>query len=170
MLSSDLRSKWWSIRQQCTHRVNEIYIRWVSNTKFSIKKNVTQLIALIHPYIWGTRVRVSRYLYVCRVIKSKASNTHTRHIRHTCIFKNKFLRDLMVTLRQALVSDEHWPAICVQNIDVQCVLQFTLIHTVCCVLHRLVSRVIHRQEFIFSIFYFKSHIIRGHIMVQIWKW
>ena len=37
-------------------------------------------------------------------------------------------------------------AICVQDIDVQCVLQFTLIHAAGCALHRHTSRVIHRQE------------------------
>ncbi len=37
-------------------------------------------------------------------------------------------------------------AICVQDIDVQCVLQFTLIHAAGCALHRHTSRVIHRVE------------------------
>lgn len=37
-------------------------------------------------------------------------------------------------------------AICVQDIDVQCVLQFTLIHAASCALHRHTSRVIHRLE------------------------
>lgn len=37
-------------------------------------------------------------------------------------------------------------AICVQDIDVQCVLQFTLLHAAGCALHRLTSRVIHRSE------------------------
>lgn len=35
---------------------------------------------------------------------------------------------------------------CVRNVDVQCVLQFTLLHAVGCVLHRPTSRVIHRSE------------------------
>jgi hypothetical protein len=35
---------------------------------------------------------------------------------------------------------------CVQDIDVQCVLQFTLIHAPGCALHRHTSRVIHRLE------------------------
>lgn len=38
-------------------------------------------------------------------------------------------------------------AICVQDIDVQCVLQFTLLHAAGCALHRHTSRVIHRLEF-----------------------
>ena len=37
-------------------------------------------------------------------------------------------------------------AMCVQDIDVQCVLQFTLIHAAGCALHRRTSRVIHRLE------------------------
>ena len=37
-------------------------------------------------------------------------------------------------------------AICVQDVDVQCVLQFTLIHAAGCALHRHTSRVIHRLE------------------------
>lgn len=41
-----------------------------------------------------------------------------------------------------------WPeaAICVQDLDVQCVLQFTLINAAGCALHRRTNRVIHRQE------------------------
>ena len=35
-------------------------------------------------------------------------------------------------------------AMCVQLVDVQCILQFTLRHAVCCGLHRPTSRVIHR--------------------------
>ena len=37
-------------------------------------------------------------------------------------------------------------AICVQDVDVQCVLQFTLIHAAGCALHRRTSRVIHRSK------------------------
>lgn len=37
-------------------------------------------------------------------------------------------------------------AICVQDLDVQCVLQFTLINAAGCALHRRTNRVIHRQE------------------------
>lgn len=42
-------------------------------------------------------------------------------------------------------------AMCVQDIDVQCVLQFTLVNAAGCALHRHTSRVIHRLEFSFSI-------------------
>ena len=41
-------------------------------------------------------------------------------------------------------------AIRVQDVDVQCVLQFTLIHAAGCALHRRTSRVIHRLELCFS--------------------
>ena len=50
------------------------------------------------------------------------------------------------TLRQAWHRERTDAAICVQDVDVQCVLQFTLIHTVGCALHRHTSRVIHRLE------------------------
>lgn len=43
-------------------------------------------------------------------------------------------------------------AICVQSVDVQCVLQFTLIHAAGCVLHRRTSRVIHRLKLYFHSF------------------
>ena len=43
-------------------------------------------------------------------------------------------------------------AICVQDVDVQCVLQFTLIHAAGCALHRHTSRVIHRLELYFPLF------------------
>src|SRR5271163_2918247 len=47
-------------------------------------------------------------------------------------------------------------AICVQDIDVQCVLQFTLIHAAGCALHRHTSRVIHRLELSFAFCVFRS--------------
>lgn len=43
-------------------------------------------------------------------------------------------------------------AICVQDVDVQCVLQFTLIHAAGCALHRHTCRVIHRLE-LYSLFF-----------------
>ena len=42
-------------------------------------------------------------------------------------------------------------AICVRGVDVQCVLQFTLIHADGCALHRRTSRVIHRIELCFRL-------------------
>ena len=41
-------------------------------------------------------------------------------------------------------------AMCVQDVDVQCVLQFTLIRAAGCALHRRASRVIRRSEVYFS--------------------
>ena len=53
------------------------------------------------------------------------------------------------TLRRAWPRDGPEAAICVQGIDVQCVLQFTLIHAAGCALHRRTSRVIHRSKLCF---------------------
>ena len=58
------------------------------------------------------------------------------------------------TLRRAWPQDGPMAAICVQNVDVQCVLQFTLIHAAGCVLHRRTSRVIHRQKLFFRFVFF----------------
>jgi Mlc titration factor MtfA (ptsG expression regulator) len=44
--------------------------------------------------------------------------------------------------RQAWSHKEYETAMCVQDIDDQCVLQITLIHAVCCALHRLASQVL----------------------------
>lgn len=61
------------------------------------------------------------------------------------------------TLRRAWPKDGPLAAICVQSVDVQCVLQFTLIHAAGCVLHRRTSRVIHRLKlFLFFFFRFKA--------------
>ena len=59
------------------------------------------------------------------------------------------------TLRRAWPRDGPEAAICVQDVDVQCVLQFTLIHAASCALHRRTSRVIHRSK-LFSTFYLKK--------------
>ena len=45
-----------------------------------------------------------------------------------------------------VASGEADAAMCVQDINVQCVLQFTLIHAASCALHRRTSRVIHHLE------------------------
>lgn len=50
------------------------------------------------------------------------------------------------TLRQAWPRDGPGAAICVQDVDVQCVLQFTLSNAAGCALHRRTSRVIPRLE------------------------
>ena len=57
------------------------------------------------------------------------------------------------TLRRAWPRDGPEAAICVQGVDVQCVLQFTLIHAAGCALHRRTSRVIHRSK-LFLVFVF----------------
>lgn len=49
-------------------------------------------------------------------------------------------------------------AICVQDVDVQSSLRFTLIHTVGCTLHRHTSRVIHRIQLYMAIQQHPSHI------------
>lgn len=49
--------------------------------------------------------------------------------------------------RPGVATELSVAAICVQDVDVQGILQFTLIHTVGCALHRRTSRVIHRLEF-----------------------
>ena len=58
------------------------------------------------------------------------------------------IRDFFIkpTLKRAWPRDLPGAAICVQDVDVQCVLQFTLIHAAGCALHRHTSRVIHRLE------------------------
>lgn len=57
-----------------------------------------------------------------------------------------FAMNVSPTLRQAWLRELPEAAMCVQDIDVQCVLQFTLIHAAGCALHRHTSRVIHRLE------------------------
>ncbi|KAL8619360.1 hypothetical protein ACOMHN_057018 [Nucella lapillus] len=57
------------------------------------------------------------------------------------------------TLRRAWPKDGPLAAICVQSVDVQCVLQFTLVHAAGCVLHRRTSRVIHRLKLLSVCFF-----------------
>ena len=59
--------------------------------------------------------------------------------------------DSSQTLRQTWPRGRLGAAMCVQDVDVQCVLQFTLGNAASCALHRLASRVIHRSE-VFSEF------------------
>ena len=58
-----------------------------------------------------------------------------------------------------VVTEESVTAICVQDIDDQCVLQITLIHAVCCALHRLASLVVHRigLYLYFNVFFIKKN-------------
>ena len=67
------------------------------------------------------------------------------------------------TLRRAWPRDGPLAAICVQNVDVQCVLQFTLIHAAGCVLHRRTSRVIHRLKLCLS---FLHCVFSGDVSVR----
>ncbi len=53
---------------------------------------------------------------------------------------------LLTDPETGVASGKTKAAICVQDVDVQCVLQFTLIHAAGCALHRHTSRVIHRLE------------------------
>ena len=60
---------------------------------------------------------------------------------------NRAFRDVLVTDPETgVASGLPEAAICVQDFDVQCVLQFTLINAAGCALHRHTSRVIHRLE------------------------
>ena len=61
------------------------------------------------------------------------------------------VRLLNPTLRQMWPRERPGAAMCVQGIDVQCVLQFTLVNAAGCALHRCTSRVIHRSELYFWI-------------------
>ncbi|GCC41158.1 hypothetical protein chiPu_0025136 [Chiloscyllium punctatum] len=67
--------------------------------------------------------------------------------------------DCQITLRQAWPQEEPGAAKCVQSVDDQCVLQFTLILAVLCVLNRRTGRVIHREEL--SEFVFVLSLARG---------
>ena len=61
--------------------------------------------------------------------------------------KKSFVRLIVSpTLRQTWPRELPEAAMCVQDVDVQCVLQFTLIHAAGCALHRPPSRVIHHLE------------------------
>ena len=75
-----------------------------------------------------------RSLYRLRELKARARSSRDRYLTDP---------------ETGVASGETEAAICVQNVDVQCVLQFTLIHAAGCVLHRHTSRVIHRLEFSF---------------------
>ena len=61
--------------------------------------------------------------------------------------------DVSQPLRQTWPRERPGAAMCVQDVDVQCVLQFTLSNAASCALHRLASRVIHRSEVFQFAFY-----------------
>jgi len=58
----------------------------------------------------------------------------------------KIARSVKPTLSQTWPQEKLAAAMCVQDVDVQGVLQFTLIHAVGCALHRPTSQVIHCLE------------------------
>lgn len=80
-----------------------------------------------------SRATSNRETRAAKAATSQCANEHPREIWNP-------------TLRRAWPRDLPGAAICVQDVDVQCVLQFTLIHAAGCALHRHTSRVIHRLE------------------------
>lgn len=79
------------------------------------------------------------------------------HIKQRCSMRNAILQMLSTQQKKDCQKQKADPqpdmaarkpaaAICVQDVDVQCVLQFTLIHAVGCALHRPTSQVIHCLE------------------------
>ena len=54
---------------------------------------------------------------------------------------------------------------CVQDVDVQCVLQFTLIHAAGCALHRRASRVIHCPK-LFKAFFARLRMVKHNSLWQ----
>lgn len=93
---------------------------------------------------WGKRNRDQRRSRPCVGL----------HLRRRSLFgydgprRTKDFVRLIVspTLRQTWPRELPEAAMCVQDVDVQCVLQFTLIHAAGCALHRPPSRVIHHLE------------------------
>lgn len=78
--------------------------------------------------------------------RHRHTKTHVDTLRTAQCAKRE-LRDELVTDPQTGVAPGiPEAAICVQDVDDQCVLQFTLVHAAGCALHRRESRVIHRWE------------------------
>ena len=73
------------------------------------------------------------------------------------------------TLRRAWPKDGPLAAICVQSVDVQCVLQFTLVHAAGCVLHRRTSRVIHRLKLCSVFLFMREASSRGPNPQEAWR-
>ena len=73
------------------------------------------------------------------------------------------------TLRRAWPKDGPLAAICVQSVDVQCVLQFTLVHAAGCVLHRRTSRVIHRLKLCSVVLFMREASGRGPDPQEAWR-
>ena len=80
-------------------------------------------------------------------ISSREAATRTRLAANGSRRKrDQFANVILTDPETGVAPAKTGAAICVQNVDVQCVLQFTLIHAAGCVLHRHTSRVIHRSE------------------------
>ena len=65
---------------------------------------------------------------------------------HGASHESRLANDTLTGAETGVATGLPEAAMCVQEIDVQCVLQFTLIHAAGCALHRHTSRVIHRLE------------------------
>ena len=70
----------------------------------------------------------------------------TRHRRPRSLAERREAMNVPTDPETDVVAAKTATAICVQEIDAQCVLQFTLNHAACYALHRFTSRVIHRSE------------------------
>lgn len=79
--------------------------------------------------------------------QSTAGYRHRARLRRPLREKFSASRDMRFTDPETgVTSGLPEVAICVQDFDVQCVLQFTLVNAAGCALHRHTSRVIHRIE------------------------
>lgn len=79
--------------------------------------------------------------------QSTAGYRHRARLRRPLREKLSAPRDMRFTDPETgVTSGLPEVAICVQDFDVQCVLQFTLVNAAGCALHRHTSRVIHRIE------------------------
>lgn len=70
-----------------------------------------------------------------------------------------FIRSSSTDPQSDVARARSWAAICVQDFDAPCVLQFAWISALCCALHRSTSQVIHRSGS-YNIFVPKSTFIR----------
>ena len=96
--------------------------------------------------------------------KISVDESRRSQLRRTPMRAKRFARVFLnPTLRRAWPRDGPGAAICVQDVDVQCVLQFTLIHAAGCALHRHTSRVIHRFELSFQNFPTKALVVLARL-------
>lgn len=121
--------------------------------------------------VWDTRLTTAATRpFAVRVANTTRTESLSFGTRGTTIdrtkdrrFRGDPVRELVGTTRDCKSTDPETglapggpeAATCVQDLDAQCVLQFTLIIAAGCALHRSTSRVIHRLEclsFILSTF------------------